>query len=98
MGNGVSGLELLPLWPSLFLQQSLADHEEWTRRLESLARERAGEDVFSIDDESIEWLKANLVYGVSAYLREAGFTQPPGCSFSGRFDVQRFGELASAEG
>ena len=93
MGNGVSGLELLQLWPSMFLQQSLPDHAHRTVRLSTLARERAGEDVFTIDDASVEWLKANVIYGVSAYLREAGFTRPPGCRLSARFDIHHFEDI-----
>lgn len=93
MVEGVPGLELLQLWPNMFLQQSLPDCEEPTRRLEALARERPDEDVFSIDDAGVEWLKSNIVYGVSAYLKEAGFTRPPGCRFGGRFDIQHFNEI-----
>ena len=93
MGNAVSGFELLQLWPSMFLQQALPDHEQPTRRLETLAREHPGEDVFSIDDASVEWLKANIIHGVGAYLKEAGFTRPPACRVGGRFDVQAFSDI-----
>ncbi len=93
MGNGVPGLELLRLWPSTFLHQSLPDHEERTRLLEVLAREQAAENIFASDEASVDWLKANIIHGVVAYLREAGFTRPPRCSVSGRFDIQRFTDI-----
>ena len=95
MGNGVPGLELLQLWPNTFLQQALPDHEERTRCLEELAREHADEDVFTIDDASVEWLKANIIHGVRAYLRTAGFTRPPVCTASGQFDIQHFADVRS---
>ena len=93
MGNEVAGLELIQLWPSLFLQQALPEHEEPTRRLAALARERAGDDVFTIDDDSVAWLKANVIHGVSAYLKEAGFSRPPACRVGGRFDIQQFSDI-----
>ena len=95
MGNGVAGLELLQLWPNIFLQQSLPDHEARTRRLETLAKEHPPGDVFAIDDTSVEWLKANIIHGVVAYLKEAGFTEPPQCGASGRFDIQHFTDIRS---
>lgn len=95
MGSGVAGLELLRLWPSTFLHQPLPDHEQRTRRLEALAREHAAENVFAIDDASAAWLKANIIHGVVAYLRQAGFARPPRCSVSGRFDIQRFTDIRS---
>ncbi len=95
MGNGVPGLELLRLWPNTFLHQSLPDHGEPTRRLEMLAREHAPDNVFASDDASVKWLKANIIHGVVAYLREVGFTRPPRCSVSGRFDIQRFTDIRS---
>ena len=93
MGNGVPGLELLRLWPNTFLHQSLPDYEERTRRLEVLAREHAAENVFAGDDASIGWLKANIIHGVVAYLQEVGFTRPPRCGVSGRFDIQHFTDI-----
>lgn len=93
MGNGLPGLELLQLWPNVFLQQSLPGHEERTRRLEVLAREHATEDVFAIDDASVAWLLANITYGIGAYLREAGFSRPPHCTASGRFDFHDFADV-----
>lgn len=93
MGKGVAGLELLQLWPCVFLQQSLPDHEQPTLRLAELARERPLDDTFTIGDASVEWLKANVVYAVSAYLRAAGFTRPPACSLRARFDIQRFEDI-----
>ena len=61
-------LELIELWPTLFLNQRLPGHEAHTERLLALARSRSEDGVFAIVDPSVEWLKPHVAHGVNAYL------------------------------
>lgn len=89
----MTGVELIELWPSAFLEQSLPAHESATRHLETLAGTHAGESVFAIEDEHVGWLKANIIHGMSAFLRAGGFPHPVPCGASGWFDIQRMDDV-----
>jgi len=83
------GLEVVELWTSRLLNQSIPGHEPHTSRLVEIALARVDEPVFSIEDPSLEWLKAQIGHGVSACLDGAGFVLPVQWSASARFDVER---------
>ena len=84
-----SGLEIVELWTSRLLNQSLPGHERHTQRLAEIALAHDDQPVFSIEDASLEWLKAQIGHGVNACLERAGFTRPVGWSANARFDVER---------
>ena len=86
------GLEVVELWTSRLLNQSIDGHAPHTARLLELALAHVDEPVFSIEDPSLEWLKAQIAHGVNACLDRAGFAQPVGWSANARFDVERLEE------
>ena len=65
-------LELIELWPTLFLNQRLPGYEAHTERLLALARTRSRDGVFAIEDPGIEWLKPHVAHGVNACLNAYG--------------------------
>jgi hypothetical protein len=95
MATGTPHIDIVRLWPSTLLIQELPDHDAPTRRLVELAKEGSAEDVFTIEDASVEWLKANILHGVGAYLQKAGFPRPPQWGAMGRFDIQHFDDYRS---
>lgn len=86
------GLEIIKLWPSIFLECDLPGYEAPTQRLMALAESRSGEGVFAIDDPGVEWLKGQLAHAVGAYLHRTGYAQVPKWGARARFAVQTFGE------
>lgn len=85
-------LEIIKLWPSIFLESDLPGYEAPTQRLMALAESRPGEGVFSIDDPGVEWLKQQLAHGVGAYLHRTGYGQVPKWGARARFAIQNVGE------
>lgn len=83
----MSDVELITLWPSLFLEADLPRHEDSTRRLIALARREPDAGVFAIDDPAIPWLEAQVARGVRAYLQRAGRGNVPEWGAQGRFVV-----------
>lgn len=95
MSIGTPDLEIVKLWPSSFLDQALPDHEAPTHRLAELAAERASDAVFSIEDPSVEWLKAHVAHGIGAHLLKTGVTGATQWGVHGWFDVQTFEDYRS---
>lgn len=89
MPTNESGLEIVQLWTSRLLNQSIPGHEHHTSRLVEIALAHRDEPVFSIEDPSLEWLKANIGHGVNACLGRAGFAHAISWSANARFDVER---------
>ena len=89
MPTNDSGLEVVELWTSRLLNQSIPGHELYTPRLVDIALAHVGEPVFSIEDASLDWLKAQIAHGVNACLDRAGFARPVGWSANARFEVER---------
>lgn len=79
-------VELIKLWPSIFLEQDLPGHEAPTRRLIDLAAQRGDEGVFAIDDPAVQWLKSQVAHGVGMYLRRSGQIQAPNWGARGHFE------------
>ena len=92
MSEEIPELEIIRLWPSVFLECDLPGFEAPTQRLMALAESRSEEGVFAIDDSGVAWLKDQLARAVSAYLQRAGFGQVPTWGARARFAVQDFGE------
>ena len=92
MSNSPNELQLIELWPTLFLSQGLPGHEPHTERLCTLAGERPDEGVFGIDDPSVHWLKAHVAHGVNAYLRECGAGDAGQWGARGWFEILDVGE------
>ena len=65
------GLEIIRLWPSIFLEADLPGYEAPTQRLIALAESRPGDGVFAIEDPGVAWLKDHLAHAVGAYLQRA---------------------------
>jgi hypothetical protein len=89
------GLEIIKLWPSVFLESHLPAHEDATRRLIALAESRPGDAVFAIDDPGVAWLKDQLAHAVDAYLHRTGYAQAHRWGARAHFAVQKFGEYRS---
>ena len=85
-------LEIIRLWPSVFLECDVPGYEAPTQRFMALAESRSEEGVFAIDDPGVAWLKDQLARAVVAYLQRAGFAQVPTWGGRARFAVQDFGE------
>lgn len=83
------GIEVVQLWTSRLLNQSIPGHEQHSHRLLELALAHSHEPVFSVEDPALEWLKAHIGHGVNACLGRAGFTRPVGWSANARFDIER---------
>jgi hypothetical protein len=92
MAAQLPGLEIIKLWPSIFLEADLPDYEAPTERLIALAESRGGEGVFAIDDPCVEWLKRQVAHAVASYLQKTGYARAPEWGASGRFVVQEPGE------
>jgi len=92
MSEKAPGLEIIRLWPCIFIEIDLPAYEVPTQRLMALAESRPGEGVFAIDDPGVEWLKQQLARAVGAYCHRAGFGQAPKWGARARFAVQKFGE------
>lgn len=86
------GLEIIKLWPSVFLEIDLPDYERPAQQLIALAGTHAGDGVFTIDDPCIEWLRDHLARAVTAYLQRTDYAEPPAWSARGRFETQRRGD------
>jgi hypothetical protein len=86
-----SAVEIITLWPSLFLEADLPDYAAPTNRLIALATTRRDEGVFAIDDPGVAWLKRQIAHGVGAYLGRSGHGGAPEWGARGRFDVQEPG-------
>ena len=86
------GLEIIKLWPSVFLEADLPGYEAPTQRLIALAESRPGDGVFAIDDPGVQWLKSQIAHAVGAHLRETGYVQAPEWGARGRFEIQNFGD------
>jgi hypothetical protein len=93
MSTKVAGLEIIKLWPSIFLEKDLPDHEAPTRQLIALAESRPGDGVFAIDDAGVEWLKGQVAQAIGAYLHETGHAGAPKWDGSGRFETLGFGDF-----
>ena len=92
MATEAPALEIIKLWPSIFLEKDLPDYEAPTRRLTALAESRSADGVFAIDDPGVHWLKSQLGHALGAYLRETGQVGAPRWGARGRFAVQKFGD------
>ncbi len=89
------GLEIIKLWPSVFLEGHLPGHEAATEQLIALAESRPGDAVFAIDDPGVQWLKDQLAHAVGAYLHRTGYPQATQWGASAHFAAQNFGEYRS---
>lgn len=88
-------LEIIELWPSSLLNQAIPGHEPHTTRLVELALAHPDEAVFSIEDPSLDWLKAQIGHGVGACLLKAGFVSEIQWGAIGSFDVQHLDDYRS---
>lgn len=91
--SAVEELELLELWPTLILSQTLPGHQPHTERLGALAGSHPEAGVFALEDASVEWLKAHIAHGVNAYLREFGAGDK--WAARGWFEILHTGEYQS---
>jgi len=89
------GLEIIRLWPSIFLEADLPGYEAPTQRLIALAESRPGDGVFAIEDPGVAWLKDHLAHAVGAYLQRASEGQALEWGVRARFAVQNLGEYRS---
>jgi hypothetical protein len=86
-----SAVEIISLWPSLFLEADLPGFAAPTERLIALAATRGDDGVFSIDDPGVDWLKRQIAHGVGAYLVRSGRGRAQEWGAHGRFDVREPG-------
>ena len=91
MATQAPAIEIIKLWPSVFLEVELPDYEVPTQRLIALAETRPGDAVFAIDDPGVEWLKRQVAHAVGAYLHKTGHAQASNWAARGRFAVQNPG-------
>lgn len=101
MENPAPNVEIITLWPSLFLEADIPDHGPSTERLIDLATHRRDEGVFAIDDPGVAWLKRQIAHGVHAYLGRAGHGVGAEWGAQGRFEVHEpdgFRPLANEPG
>ena len=63
MSASVTGLEIIKLWPSVFLERDLPGHEEATRALIALAETRPDAGVFAIVLECVPEEVARAITG-----------------------------------
>jgi len=92
MAQTASGLEIIKLWSSVFLEIDLPGYESPTQRLVALAETRSEDGVFTIDDPGVQWLKDQIARAVGVYAQHTGCTQAPEWSARGQFAVQNFGD------
>ncbi len=92
MAMNAPAIEIIKLWPSMFLEKDLPGHEAPTQRLITLAESHPEDGVFAIDDPGIQWLKSQVAHGVAAYLRETENVSAPRWGASARFETQDFGD------
>ncbi len=92
MAQTTSGLEIIKLWSSVFLEIDLPGYESPTQRLIALAEARSEDGVFTIDDPGVQWLKDQIARAVGVYAQRTGYTQAPEWSARGQFAVQNFGD------
>jgi hypothetical protein len=92
MVTNAPALEVIRLWPSVFLEADLPDYQAPAQRLMALAESHPGDGVFAMDDAGVQWLKSQVAHGVAAYLRETGNTGAPQWGARGRFETQGFGD------
>lgn len=91
----VAQFDIATLWVNTLLVQPLADHAPHTARLGALVDEGGADTMFDSDDQSVAWLKANVIHGIGAMLDSAGFTAPPQVSVKVSIESQTLGEFAS---
>ncbi len=92
MATNAPALEIIKLWPSVFLEADLPGYEAPTGRLMALAESHPGDGVFAMDDPGVQWLKRQVAHGVAAYFRETGNATAPQWGARGRFETQGFGD------
>jgi hypothetical protein len=92
MAMNAHALEIIKLWPSVFLEKELPGYQAPTQRLIALAESRPGDGVFAIDDPGVQWLKSQVAHAVGAYLHETGYVNAPEWGARGRFETQSFGD------
>jgi hypothetical protein len=92
MATKTLDLEIIKLWPSIFLEADLPGHEEPTQRLIALAESRSDDGVFAIDDPGVQWLKLQVAHAVGKYLNKTGYARVPEWGARGRFAVQNHGD------
>ena len=81
-------LEIIKLWPSVFLEKDLPGYEAPTRRLIALAESHPEDGVFAIDDPGVQWLKSQVAHAVAAYLHETGNARAPQWGARARFELK----------
>lgn len=92
MAMNAPALEIIKLWPSVFLEKDLPGYEAPTQRLLALAESHPGDGVFAIDDPGVVWLKSQVAHAVAAYLHETGNVSAPQWGARARFETQNFGD------
>ena len=90
----VAEFDIGSLWVNTLLVQPLPDHARHSARLGALFDEGKAETMFDIEDASVNWLKANIIHGISALLGNAGFTSAPQVAVKARVEAQTLGAFA----
>ena len=99
----VSADGFVELWPTIFVQKTLPDHQAHDRQLLSLieAKEHAtgdlttdylADNLFAVDEPAINWLRGQINETVIGYLRWAGLDYPVNWVVQGWPNVNRFGD------
>jgi hypothetical protein len=88
-------IEILSLWSNALLEQRLEEHASHTERLTHIAQTQAADSIFTTDDASVSWLKANLIHGIGAMLDNETFDAAPDIEVEARIDVYNTESYAS---
>jgi len=90
----VAQFDIGSLWVNTLLVQPLEDHAQHSARLGALVDAGKAETLFEADDPAVNWLKANVIHGISALLGNAGFTSAPQVAVTARVEAQTLGAFA----
>ena len=88
-------IEILSLWSNPLLVQSLEAHEPHTERLAQIAQSQTATNIFSTEDESVDWLKANLIHGIGALLNLETFDIAPDIEVNAWIEVHNTSSYSS---
>ena len=100
MAQTASGLEIIKLWSSVFLEIDLSGYESPTQRLIALAEARSEDGVFTIDDPGVQcmdnpavgWLHDAIDETVDAYFRASAMDYPIRWSLQSWPNINRRGD------
>lgn len=93
----------IELWPTIFVKKQLSEHAEFDSRLADFVKAKESkkadlttdylaDNIFALDEPSINWLRERINETVIEYLRSIGIDYPVNWIVQGWANVNRFGD------